>query len=86
MVTRSLNAFHQMQMCSVHSEHQAPITPKYISAISQRRPGATSTTAENAGAMDSVDYSITVNDLKHRWEWEPIRNDSRFQNLVSAQP
>ena len=38
------------------------------------------------GAVDSVDYSITVNDLKHRWEWDPIRNDPRFQKLVSGQP
>ena len=38
------------------------------------------------GAVDSVDYSITVNDLKHRWEWDPIRDDPRFQQLVSAQP
>jgi TolB-like protein/class 3 adenylate cyclase/Tfp pilus assembly protein PilF len=38
------------------------------------------------GAVDSVDYSITVNDLKHRWEWDPIRNDPRFQKLVSSQP
>ena len=35
------------------------------------------------GAVDSVDYSITVNDLKHRWEWDPIRNDPRFQRLVT---
>jgi TolB-like protein/Tfp pilus assembly protein PilF len=33
------------------------------------------------GAVDSVDYSITVNDLKHRWEWDPIRSDPRFQKL-----
>jgi TolB-like protein/Tfp pilus assembly protein PilF len=38
------------------------------------------------GAVDSVDYSITINDLKHRWEWDPIRNDPRFQKLVSSQP
>src|SRR5437870_10440652 len=38
------------------------------------------------GAVDSVDYSITVNDLKHRWEWDPIRNDPRFQKLLSGQP
>jgi tetratricopeptide (TPR) repeat protein len=38
------------------------------------------------GAVDSVDYSITVNDLKHRWEWDPIRSDPRFQKLVSSQP
>ncbi|MEY2601193.1 MAG: eukaryotic-like serine/threonine-protein kinase, partial [Verrucomicrobiota bacterium] len=35
------------------------------------------------GAVDSVDYSITVNDLKFRWEWDPIRNDPRFQGLIS---
>ena len=34
------------------------------------------------GAVDSVDYSITVNDLKHRWEWDPIRTDPRFQKLL----
>jgi tetratricopeptide (TPR) repeat protein len=41
---------------------------------------------QTPGAVDSVDYSITVNDLKHRWEWDPIRNDPRFQKLVSGQP
>ena len=35
------------------------------------------------GAVDSVDYSITVNDLKYRWEWDPIRNDPRFQQLMA---
>jgi tetratricopeptide (TPR) repeat protein len=34
------------------------------------------------GAVDSVDYSITINDLKHRWEWDPIRDDPRFQKLI----
>jgi len=34
------------------------------------------------GAVDSVDYSITINDLKHRWEWDPIRSDPRFQELL----
>ncbi|MBO0696741.1 MAG: hypothetical protein J2P56_11665, partial [Verrucomicrobia bacterium] len=36
------------------------------------------------GAVDSVNYSITINDLKHRWEWDPIRNDPRFQKLISS--
>lgn len=36
------------------------------------------------GAVDSVNYSITVNDLKFRWEWDLLRNDPRFQKLVSA--
>jgi len=35
------------------------------------------------GAVDSVDYSITVNDLHKRWEWDPIRNDPRFKNLIA---
>ncbi|MBV9619233.1 MAG: tetratricopeptide repeat protein, partial [Verrucomicrobia bacterium] len=34
------------------------------------------------GPVDSADYSITVNDLKYRWEWDPIRNDPRFQKLI----
>jgi TolB-like protein/Flp pilus assembly protein TadD len=37
------------------------------------------------GAVDSVNYSVTVNDLKYRWEWDPIRNDPRFRKLI-AQP
>jgi serine/threonine-protein kinase len=35
------------------------------------------------GAVDSVDYSITINDLKLRWEWDPIRNDPRFKKLIA---
>ncbi len=34
------------------------------------------------GAIDSADYSITINDLRKRWEWDPIRNDARFQKLI----
>ncbi len=34
------------------------------------------------GAVDSVDYSITINDLKYRWEWDLIRSDPRFQKLI----
>jgi TolB-like protein/Tfp pilus assembly protein PilF len=37
------------------------------------------------GAVDSVDYSVTVNDLKYRWEWDPIRNDPRFQKLITGE-
>jgi TolB-like protein/Tfp pilus assembly protein PilF len=36
------------------------------------------------GAVDSVDYSITLNDLKFRWEWDPIRGDPRFQKLIGS--
>ncbi len=35
------------------------------------------------GAVDSVDYSITVNDLKFRWEWDPLRADPRFEKLMA---
>src|SRR6266567_1882640 len=35
------------------------------------------------GAVDSADYSITINDLKYRWEWDPLRKDPRFQKLIS---
>jgi len=38
------------------------------------------------GAPDSGNYSVTVNDLKFRWEWDPIRNDPRFQKLLSTPP
>ena len=34
------------------------------------------------GAVDSADYSITLNDLRKRWEWDPIRHDPRFQKLI----
>ena len=37
---------------------------------------------KTAGAVDSVDYSITTNDLKYRWEWDPLRSDPRFQKLL----
>ena len=35
------------------------------------------------GAVDSTDYSITINDLKHRWEWDPIRDNPRFKQLIA---
>ena len=41
---------------------------------------------KTAGPVDSADYSITVNDLKYRWEWDPIRNDPRFQKLIEQAP
>lgn len=37
------------------------------------------------GAVDSADYSITVNDLKFRWEWDLLRNDPRFQKLIAQE-
>jgi tetratricopeptide (TPR) repeat protein len=41
---------------------------------------------DTPGAVDSVDYSLTVNDLKYRWEWDPIRSDPRFQKLIEQAP
>jgi TolB-like protein len=38
------------------------------------------------GAVDSADYSITINDLKYRWEWDPLRGDSAFQKLCEEKP
>jgi len=38
---------------------------------------------KTSGAADSANYSITVNDLKYRWEWDLLRNDPRFQKLLS---
>jgi len=35
------------------------------------------------GPVDSANYSITVNDLKYRWEWDPLRTDPRFQAIVT---
>jgi tetratricopeptide (TPR) repeat protein len=37
------------------------------------------------GAVDSASYSITLNDLKFRWEWDPLRNDPRFQKLIARE-
>jgi tetratricopeptide (TPR) repeat protein len=36
-------------------------------------------------AVDYADESITLNDLRHRWEWDPLRSDPRFQKIL-AQP
>ena len=38
------------------------------------------------GPVDSADYSMTVNDLKYRWEWDPIREDPRFKKLIAENP
>jgi tetratricopeptide (TPR) repeat protein len=34
------------------------------------------------GAVDSLDSSITINDLKRRWEWDPVRNEPGFQKII----
>jgi TolB-like protein/class 3 adenylate cyclase len=37
------------------------------------------------GAADAASYSITIKDLKFRWEWDPLRNDPRFQKLLAQE-
>jgi serine/threonine-protein kinase len=34
------------------------------------------------GPVDGADYSITRNDLRLRWEWDPLRGDPRFKAVV----
>lgn len=33
--------------------------------------------------VDYSDDSITLNDLRQRWEWDPLRRDLRFQKILS---
>jgi tetratricopeptide (TPR) repeat protein len=35
-------------------------------------------------AVDYDDASITLSDLRTRWEWDPIRNDPRFQKILAS--
>ena len=35
------------------------------------------------GPVDNTFCSITHNDLRYRWEWDLVRNDPRFQKLVT---
>jgi len=35
-------------------------------------------------AVDYDDASITLSDLRTRWEWDPLRNDPRFQRILAG--
>ena len=35
-------------------------------------------------AVEYADNCITMADLRTRWEWDPLRNDPRFQKLISG--
>ena len=35
-------------------------------------------------AVDYDDASITLSDLRARWEWDPLRNDPRFQKILAS--
>jgi hypothetical protein len=34
--------------------------------------------------MDYADENITLSDLRTRWEWDPLRNDPRFQKILAG--
>ena len=34
------------------------------------------------GPVDNTNCCITYNDLRHRWQWDPLREDPRFQKLL----
>jgi hypothetical protein len=34
--------------------------------------------------MDYADECISLSDLLTRWEWDPLRNDPRFQKILAA--
>ncbi|MFL6583549.1 MAG: hypothetical protein ACJ8KU_03410 [Chthoniobacterales bacterium] len=35
-------------------------------------------------AVDYADHSITLADLRQRWEWDPLRADARFHKIVAG--
>jgi hypothetical protein len=34
------------------------------------------------GPVDNTNCSISRNDLRYRWQWDPIRDDPRFEKLA----
>jgi Flp pilus assembly protein TadD len=38
------------------------------------------------GPVDNTNVCITHQDLRARWQWDPIRNDPRFQKLLASTP
>ena len=36
------------------------------------------------GPVDNTNVCITYHDLRSRWQWDPIRNDPRFQKLLAG--
>ena len=35
-------------------------------------------------AVDYADASVTLSDLRQRWEWDPLRKDPRFQKILAG--
>ena len=38
------------------------------------------------GPLDNTNCYITQNDLRLRWQWDPLRNNPRFQKLLAGTP
>jgi tetratricopeptide (TPR) repeat protein len=38
----------------------------------------------SAFPVDNTNCSITYSDLRKRWQWDPARNDPRFQKLLET--
>lgn len=38
------------------------------------------------GPLDNTNCSVSKNDLRERWQWDPLRNDPRFQKLLGPPP
>jgi hypothetical protein len=36
------------------------------------------------GAVDNFAASITLSDLRQRWQWDPLRSDPRFRAILTA--
>jgi Flp pilus assembly protein TadD len=63
-----LNAILAMIYARVGEKERALTLLEHLSAV--------------PGAVDSANYSVSINDLKHRWEWDPLRSEARFQKLI----
>ena len=40
---------------------------------------------QTAHASDSAHYSVSIQDLRLRWEWDPLRGHPRFQELLARE-
>ena len=36
------------------------------------------------GAVDNFEASITLPDLRQRWQWDPLRNDPRVARIIAG--
>jgi hypothetical protein len=40
--------------------------------------------AQPAVMIPETIYNMTIAELKWRWEWDPLRNDPRFQKIIAG--